>query len=435
MKPWFEKEAKIIPFPKKPERQVIKMPSVSEYPDFITGVQDLQAREKKGQISKDTYDRLYADLIQRFMKKESFETPWFLREDPEVGIMQTPQAQQMPPETDIEKRRRQLQRMQAKQTARLQSPDDIEGAIKNMPKYADALKKRIKQYILNRKDKDMIEYMELVTGLIFNMESNPQKLKQWLTKLNNPRNNFIDPNKLLPKNGQPELQDLSTIVNDPYTLEIMKELRNLKPQGRSDAGPYEAAVAILATAITFARDGEEGVGGDIYFGKRKIEVKTKGGPLYPVGKTSPKMEYITKFLAKTKFKAPNRAKGAKGQLMSVDAFTRMLSQKDDKFKKFPFENFIRTVSNSWFGFESDRLVSGLKDPISFKKAWAAEVFDFYKKTAGHEGVLYINSEGNFSYFVDGNQLSQFVEQGKIEFRNLYWTVASSQARRDYLKFY
>ena len=85
MKPWFEKDAKIIPFPKKPERQVIKMPSVSEYPDFITGVQDLQAREKKGQISKDTYDRLYADLIQRFMKKEDVETPWFM-ESPE-GIM------------------------------------------------------------------------------------------------------------------------------------------------------------------------------------------------------------------------------------------------------------------------------------------------------------------------------------------------------------
>ena len=85
MKPWFEKEAKIIPFPKKPERQVIKMPSVSEYPDFITGVQDLQAREKKGQISKDTYDRLYADLIKRFMKKESFETPWFLMENAKLN--------------------------------------------------------------------------------------------------------------------------------------------------------------------------------------------------------------------------------------------------------------------------------------------------------------------------------------------------------------
>ena len=80
MKPWFERDAKVIPFPKKPERQVIKMPSVSEYPDFITGVQDLQAREKQGQISKDTYDRLYADLIQRFMKKEDASTPWFLQE-------------------------------------------------------------------------------------------------------------------------------------------------------------------------------------------------------------------------------------------------------------------------------------------------------------------------------------------------------------------
>ena len=93
MKPWFEKEAEIIPFPKKPERQVIKMPSVSEYPDFITGVQDLQAREKKGQISKDSYDRLYQDLIHRFMKKESFENPWFLREAPaDAGIMGTQAA-------------------------------------------------------------------------------------------------------------------------------------------------------------------------------------------------------------------------------------------------------------------------------------------------------------------------------------------------------
>ena len=83
MKPWFEKEAKIIPFPKMPERQVIKMPSVSEYPDFITGVLDLQARRDKGQFSQDSYDRLYQDLIHRFMKKESFEKPWFLRESPD----------------------------------------------------------------------------------------------------------------------------------------------------------------------------------------------------------------------------------------------------------------------------------------------------------------------------------------------------------------
>ena len=83
MKPWFEKEkqeADIIKFP-EPERKVIKMPSVSEYPDFITGVLDLQARRDQGQIGQDSYDKLYQDLIHRFMKKESFETPWFLREN------------------------------------------------------------------------------------------------------------------------------------------------------------------------------------------------------------------------------------------------------------------------------------------------------------------------------------------------------------------
>ena len=53
MKPWFEKEiqeADIIKFP-EPERKVIKMPSVSEYPDFITGVLDLQARRDKEPVS------------------------------------------------------------------------------------------------------------------------------------------------------------------------------------------------------------------------------------------------------------------------------------------------------------------------------------------------------------------------------------------------
>ena len=62
MKPWFEKEADIIKFP-EPERKVIKMPSVSEYPDFISGVLDLQARRDKGQISQNSYDKLYLSLI------------------------------------------------------------------------------------------------------------------------------------------------------------------------------------------------------------------------------------------------------------------------------------------------------------------------------------------------------------------------------------
>lgn len=434
MKPWFIDEAEIIKFPTK-KSNVVAMPNVNSYPDFISGVLDLQAKLKDNTISQDSYNKLYADLIDRFrMQRESAETPWFLREEPESGIMQTPQAQQMPPETDLDKQKRMLARLQQKRIGQIKDPDDIAAQIKLDPKYTQALVKRIQSYIMNRKDKDMIEFIEQVTDLIFNLEKNPQKLKPWLMQLKDPKNNFIDPNALLPVKGQPSLKSLNSVVNDSYSLKILNALRNVKPRGRSDAGPYEAAIAILATAITFTRDGQEGIGGDIYFGKRKIEVKTTAGPLYPVKKILPKMEYITKFLGKVKFKAPNRAKGAEGQLLSVDAFVRMLKKKDSQFQKFPFENFIRTVSNSWFGFESDRLVQGLNDPISFKKAWAAEVFDFYKKTAGHEGVLYVSNEGNFAYFVNGDQLSEFVEQGRIEFRNLYWTVAADQDRRDYLKF-
>ena len=79
MKPWFVKEADIIKFP-EPKAKVIQLPNVASYPDFLTGVKDLHNRKAKGEISQDSHDRLYQDLIHRFMKKESFENPWFLRE-------------------------------------------------------------------------------------------------------------------------------------------------------------------------------------------------------------------------------------------------------------------------------------------------------------------------------------------------------------------
>ena len=80
MKPWFKREAKIIKFP-EPKAKVIQMPNVASYPDFLTGVKDLHNRKAKGEISQDSHDKLYTDLIHRFMKKESFDTPWFLREE------------------------------------------------------------------------------------------------------------------------------------------------------------------------------------------------------------------------------------------------------------------------------------------------------------------------------------------------------------------
>jgi len=87
MKPWFAKEADIIKFP-EPEKKVIELPNVQSYPDFLTGVKDLHNRKEQGEISQDSHDKLYQDLIHRFMKKESFETPWFLREQDQTNVGQ-----------------------------------------------------------------------------------------------------------------------------------------------------------------------------------------------------------------------------------------------------------------------------------------------------------------------------------------------------------
>ena len=169
MKPWFEKESNVIKFP-TPKAKVVQMPNVQSYPDFLTGVKDLHTRVARGEISQQSHDKLYQDLIHRFMKKESFETPWFLREEPQSGIMQTPQAQEMPPETDVEKQKRMLARLQQKRMGQIKDPDDIAAQIKADPKYTQALVKRIQSYIRNRKDSDMIEFIEQVTDLIFNLE-------------------------------------------------------------------------------------------------------------------------------------------------------------------------------------------------------------------------------------------------------------------------
>jgi hypothetical protein len=79
MKPWFIKEGDVIPFPKKDDK-VIKLPNVGAYPDFLTGVEDLQSRVKQGELSDEMYKKLYTELLHRFMRRESAETPWFMNE-------------------------------------------------------------------------------------------------------------------------------------------------------------------------------------------------------------------------------------------------------------------------------------------------------------------------------------------------------------------
>jgi hypothetical protein len=233
MKPWFEKEAKIIPFPKKPERQVIKMPSVSEYPDFITGVLDLQARRDKGQISKDSYNRLYQDLIHRFMKKESFENPWFLRELKEDPLQQIKRL-------IIDK-------------INLETNENI---LRKLLKYVEGAGVDDKLSAGIRGDQDAKGLPNLVAD-IMNVPGTQAEKQSFA---DNMQKGFIDIAKTFSPGLRNSISDIfmNTVPVDPKNKEKMSktfvhrvfERLMAKDYRPGDSGPGEVALAVLSPVIT-----------------------------------------------------------------------------------------------------------------------------------------------------------------------------------------
>ena len=386
MKPWFEKEAKIIPFPKKPERQVIKMPSVSEYPDFITGVQDLQARRDKEQISQGSYDRLYADLIQRFMKKESFENPWFLRE--------------LAP--DIAKKR------VLAQLAKKGEDDPIFQKIYKDMIVGTPVQTRIEDYIMARKDNDAINNIAYLVKQIPSLTSNIKELKVFLNNLRKPKHDFINLNSLVPSSGMTSLVDLIEVVSDPMAKELFSRMEkelvggNLRKGDKnvSDAGPGEGALAILSPSITFEEEDEsaEEKGGDIRILGSKVEVKGFNGVLRksPVEQSS-----VATFLRTQKGKFQLRKQG---QTIRVNDLARPKNPKQFT-DEFDTNGFIDAVTQAWFGGTSETLKSSAHTP-SFLQEWYRLSYDFYAKESGHTGILFL-IRGKYCYCVNGDQTLAF----------------------------
>ena len=386
MKPWFEKEAEIIPFPKKPERQVIKMPSVSEYPDFITGVLDLQARRDKGQISKDSYNRLYQDLIHRFMKKESFENPWFLRE--------------LAP--DIAKKR------VLAQLAKKGEDDPIFQKIYKDMIVGTPVQTRIEDYIMARKDNDAINNIAYLVKQIPSLTSNIKELKVFLNNLRKPKHDFINLKSLVPKGGMTSLVDLIEVVSDPMAKELFSRMEkelvggNLRKGDKnvSDAGPGEGALAILSPSITFEEEDEsaEEKGGDIRILGSKVEVKGFNGVLR---KSPVEQSGVATFLRTQKGKFQLRKQG---QTIRVNDLARPKNPKQFT-DEFDTNGFIDAVTQSWFGGTSETLKSSAHTP-AFLQEWYRLSYDFYAKESGHTGILFL-IRGKYCYCVNGDQTLAF----------------------------
>ena len=275
MKPWFEKEAEIIPFPKKPERQVIKMPSVSEYPDFITGVLDLQARRDKGQISKDSYNRLYQDLIHRFMKKESFEKPWFLREAPTTELLQMIKDKLNDPSLDDKVLQKVLMA--------------LEGG---------GLKQRVQGVLEN--DPDAKKILASVTEQIFSAKPTTEDIEAFITAY--PKG-LVNIQALLEPGKKEWSQIFVGYQPDNHMGRVVERLYKLKNQG---IGPAEVCLSVLSPKIFHS--GSRPGAGDIFIdGAGHFEIKAsvaKPGRLFDGRKAKVDMNTIQNVRDQLKIEKP-----------------------------------------------------------------------------------------------------------------------------------
>jgi hypothetical protein len=240
MKPWFEKEADILKFP-EPEKKVITMPNVASYPDFLTGVKDLHNRKDKGEISQASHDKLYQDLIHRFMKKESFEKPWFLREAPSTELLQMIKDRLNDPNIDEKTLQKVLMA--------------LEGS---------GLKQRLQGVLEN--DPDAKKAITTVTEQIFAAKPTTQDI-----------DNFI---KAYPKGlvniqalTEPGKKDWSQIfvgyTGDNHMTRVVDRLYQVKNQG---IGPAEVCLSVLSPQIFHS--GSRPGAGDIYIdGAGHFEIK------------------------------------------------------------------------------------------------------------------------------------------------------------------
>jgi hypothetical protein len=260
MKPWFEREAKIIKFP-EPEKKVVQMPNVASYPDFMTGVSDLKARMGKGEISQDSHDKLYTDLIHRFMRKESFETPWFLREAPQDKVTANKLAW--------------VKDKLAK--GEVQDAETIDFVYKILNK--ETIKSTIDSLVkgISTADADISQFRKLNQGvfskLIRKMPVKKEQLDQFLKKWNDSEG-FVDTAKLTPGNKG----NIKDLIPDPTAQKAFEIFESVRSQYRmpkkGSTGYGEFGLSMLSNAVRMKAPGDIEVNGT------PIEVKGNDARLY-----------------------------------------------------------------------------------------------------------------------------------------------------------
>lgn len=250
-----------------------------------------------------------------------------------------------------------------------------------------AVDSRIKNYLLAHEDPDIgAEAISFLVKEIPNLGTF-EEIKDFLKKWNEGVD-YIKIDKLIPSAGMEETAPLEAVVEQGIARKLFQELSIKTGLGKSDAGPSEAALAIMSSKINFPKT----PGGDLIIDNKKIEVKgggksikSGGGRIW--GKERLNQQPMSDVLNGTPYAGKN---------VTVIAGTKPLPD------NFPSEQFIKSCCLSWFKKEIPDVIKNFGTP-AFRKAWNIAVYDHYKAYAGHEGILIIGA-ANYKYIVSGEQL-------------------------------
>lgn len=307
----------------------------------------------------------------------------------------------------------------------------------------EPLTNRIRKYIDARRDADAIAAVEHLDKLIPTL-GNADEVKAFMSKFPKPEGqekayDFIKLEVAFPKEGMASPAPLSNIVDDGFAKKLFDKLVSFK--GKNDAGPGEAAMAIMSPNITYAQGAtvdEFGRGGDlIVTGVGKVEVKGgKGGRLVPfktidqkgmaqvlanVNMNKPETKKVQ--LAKAKYeKEVEKAKAAGKPIPPPPSETPQkqmagitpLFMSSTLPPEFPTEEFIRAACQAWFnGAYANELIEVAGTP-KFTRVWVNACYSGYKEFAGFQGILFL-SPGYYQYTISGSQIpdANIIKMGYI----------------------
>jgi hypothetical protein len=247
---------------------------------------------------------------------------------------------------------------------------------------------RMERYIQNRGDADAIKAVKWLVTAIPTLGT-VEEVKTFMEQFADPQFDPIDTEELCPDQGMTQPKSLESIVKDPFAKKLFAKIF-AEFGGKVDAGPGEAALAILSPNITY------GSPGDIVVNSKKVEVKAARGPRGQAGRiwdTPVNQKPMLQILAQ----------------IGMSGFNVL-----DGEQPFPEASlakiFITTACTEWFGKPISNIIKSF-GKVGFKNIWQAEVFDTYKEHGGWNGCLALGNK-TYQYIVSGTQFAQSMKKSQ-----------------------